>query len=578
MPPNRAKAQHRPTEAPSSQPAVQAESIKETTDSIVVAFILAFVFRAFIVEAFVIPTGSMAATLYGKHGALICADCGWENAYGLTDTSTRPPRYGPRSRVRCQNCNHLNTNLAVHDGVGVRAQHSRLSRSRAESGDRILVFKWPLDFGLQSIGLKRWDVTVFRNPTLPDQNFIKRLVGMPGDVLEIIDGDIYVVGVDELSEETVHALDELRHTKYKLRTHQPVDTDARLRFDGQALGFVLDELAKKLRIATKTPEAQQSLWQVVYNHDYPPGKLDAQQPYWQPQSPQRGQGWTDDGRRLTFSGGQASIRFAGKRIVDHNAYNIDMNPKDWNDVSDLRIEAVLSPNRGEGYVELVLPKNRDSFRLRLFADGRATLTRSMAAQPGSAEVIDEAAISPFEPGRPVEIAFQNVDYKVSAFVNGREVLATTPDQYAPDVNALRRNRRQLAYGPSINAADLELELLHVVLYRDAYYTSPTFDRSKISSWARRGWGTTYNPILLRQGEYFMLGDNSPASKDSRLWESPGEHLLDRTEGYQLGTVPEDQIVGPAFFVYWPSGLRPGWLPVVGDIGFIPNVGRMRWIR
>ncbi len=47
----------------------QQTNVKETVESILVAFILAFVFRAFVVEAFVIPTGSMAPTLYGAHMA-----------------------------------------------------------------------------------------------------------------------------------------------------------------------------------------------------------------------------------------------------------------------------------------------------------------------------------------------------------------------------------------------------------------------------------------------------------------------------------------------------------------------------
>ena len=36
------------------------EGMKDTIESIVIALVLAFVFRAFVVEAFVIPTGSMA--------------------------------------------------------------------------------------------------------------------------------------------------------------------------------------------------------------------------------------------------------------------------------------------------------------------------------------------------------------------------------------------------------------------------------------------------------------------------------------------------------------------------------------
>ena len=51
---------HKP--APDSAPKGVAQSLKEALDHIILAFILAFVFRAFVVEAFVIPTGSMATT------------------------------------------------------------------------------------------------------------------------------------------------------------------------------------------------------------------------------------------------------------------------------------------------------------------------------------------------------------------------------------------------------------------------------------------------------------------------------------------------------------------------------------
>ena len=54
---------NRKKNAETSQEEVQ--SVRETIESIVVAFILAFLFRAFVAEAFVIPTGSMAPTLMG---------------------------------------------------------------------------------------------------------------------------------------------------------------------------------------------------------------------------------------------------------------------------------------------------------------------------------------------------------------------------------------------------------------------------------------------------------------------------------------------------------------------------------
>ena len=61
------------TDAPAPVPAPEKPkadetnegSIKETIESILIAFILAFIFRGFVVEAFVIPTGSMATTLLG---------------------------------------------------------------------------------------------------------------------------------------------------------------------------------------------------------------------------------------------------------------------------------------------------------------------------------------------------------------------------------------------------------------------------------------------------------------------------------------------------------------------------------
>src|SRR3954462_10430626 len=51
--------------------------VKETIESILIAFIHDFIFRAFIVEAFVIPTGSMAPTLMGAHMRFRCEDCGY---------------------------------------------------------------------------------------------------------------------------------------------------------------------------------------------------------------------------------------------------------------------------------------------------------------------------------------------------------------------------------------------------------------------------------------------------------------------------------------------------------------------
>src|SRR5688500_6452646 len=52
-------------------------SIIDTIEAIIIALIMALTFRAFIIEAFVIPTGSMAPTLLGAHFNVTCPQCGY---------------------------------------------------------------------------------------------------------------------------------------------------------------------------------------------------------------------------------------------------------------------------------------------------------------------------------------------------------------------------------------------------------------------------------------------------------------------------------------------------------------------
>src|SRR6185436_7890632 len=65
------------TAAAAASPTTWARTIRETVESIVLALILAFLFRTFEAEAFVIPTGSMAPTLQGRHKDVVCPQCGY---------------------------------------------------------------------------------------------------------------------------------------------------------------------------------------------------------------------------------------------------------------------------------------------------------------------------------------------------------------------------------------------------------------------------------------------------------------------------------------------------------------------
>src|SRR4051812_23116565 len=97
--------------APAKVSADNSEAnIKETIESIIVAFILAFIFRAFVVEAFVIPTGSMAPTLLGAHMRFRCPDCGYNFDVNYSPNSDSddmiiPDRaFGHAYSIICPNC------------------------------------------------------------------------------------------------------------------------------------------------------------------------------------------------------------------------------------------------------------------------------------------------------------------------------------------------------------------------------------------------------------------------------------------------------------------------------------------
>ncbi len=99
--------------------------LREWVEAIVIALIMALVIRAFVVQAFKIPSGSMYPTL--------------------------------------------------------------------KIGDKLFVNKFIYRFR----DPERWDIIVFKYPEDPSKDFIKRLIGLPGETVEIRDGAVFVNGVKQ---------------------------------------------------------------------------------------------------------------------------------------------------------------------------------------------------------------------------------------------------------------------------------------------------------------------------------------------------------------------------------------------
>jgi signal peptidase I len=129
-----------------------------------------FVLRPYVAEAYVIPTNSMAPTLLGRHHEGVCSKCGKPNYYTAFEDRYRRDMSEPQNMI----CSEFHITNAVPQD------------SPVFSGDRILVAKF--------LKPQRWDVVVFRYPEELSLNYVKRLIGLPGETIIIKDGKVYANG------------------------------------------------------------------------------------------------------------------------------------------------------------------------------------------------------------------------------------------------------------------------------------------------------------------------------------------------------------------------------------------------
>lgn len=560
------------------------EGVRETFESIIVALILAFVFRAFVVEAFVIPTGSMAPSLRGMHANHRCANCQYTWAYGIKESIIDNGQLRQRGTLADPNGFNVTCPNCGWEGLGNTGLNKDIPVIPC-AGDRILVLKWPYDIGGPLLGPHRWDVGVFKNPQDGEMNYIKRVVGVPGEILEILNGDIYVAREDTLPE-------DLRETFSVPIPNRKLEADS------------LARLSEYLKIQRKTPLAQKSLWMIHYDHDYPsprgPDEFGGRHPFnpprweatdaadaWDARTPVvRYEKKDDDWHWLTLK---------GHAIEDDYGYNDVSTDRDPSGgpflVGDVRLRFVLTPLSTGGEIAIRISKGPDRFQVTINSDGEVQLDQidTTGLPAGSAGIPRKLAAGklprPLVPRQPLEVELENLDYRVALRVDGNEIVATDDKQYGPDAaqiiklrNAMETDGYYSRASLSIGDKSLPLELRHVQVHRDVYYTSreQPYDPEDLVK-GHPAWGTKGNPIYLHSnpGEYFCCGDNSPQSQDSRFWVTTSRFLKTRDHPrYERGTVPEDQMIGRAFFVYWPSGLRFSR----STLGVIPNVGRMRFIR
>jgi signal peptidase I len=502
-------------------------SICENLGSLANILAIVLVFHVFIAKGSVIPTGSMADNLRGDHFHLACRSCGYQYNYGYVPEKYINPQtgqsYWPGYRPGVPTSLVSDLSLRAQSLLPIcpicGAPPDFNAKYYVNRGDQIWVLKCYYQFHDPKI----WDVFVFKNPTRPYEDYIKRLIGCPGQTIEIIDGDVYING-------------EIQH---------------------------------------KPPLVQQAMWITLFDSDFlpvlPPGgkKISpfAAVPF---QPDQNSSAWLFDAekhswhfqgdteiRRMTFDPDHLKISLAG-----YNAYN-GLNAERRYLVSDLKIGFDLRAERSDTSVGLTLSKYGRNYTAFIDFNGDCSIRDEFQNL-----TLAETHIAALPLDRPIPIAFQNVDHRLTLLVNNSTVLVHDGPNLPADWG-YRTNEYQTIPTVHIAGSGSSFTVNHIQLYRDTHYTNSPLGSNKI------GRATEGHPFTLGPDEFFALGDNSPNSLDGRFWDAPNSDPEENLGQYPAGVVPREYIIGKPLCVYWPAAYR---LPFGPALPIIPNAGEWRFIH
>ena len=275
----------------------------------------------------------------------------------------------------------------------------------------------------------------------------------------------------------------------------------------------------------------------------------------------------DDWRTIRAGGRPAAP--SPTPVNDFQPYNTQ--PTRLHAVGDLAVDCTLESRSTSGRVAFDLVEAGEQHRVEIdLADGRASL-----AVPGG--TAPATAATPVHGRGSWRIQFANVDNELSLFVDGRRIEFDAPTAWSrplpteppaletkPATPGSAVPSDLAPAGITVTAADVRVTGLRVL--RDLFY---------IAAVDVEGNGRVIEDdsleFPLTEGQYLMLGDNSAASKDSRLWLD-GHHVDRRL------------LIGKALVVFWPHAVPASWSIPLRFRGWDlrlpswPNFGRMRFVR
>ena len=431
-------------------------------------------------------------------------------AYIVPTGSMAPTLLGLHREFTCDNCKKpydLGMDERGRSGRPVCPNCGESARAGdngvERSGDRLLVHKHLFDLR----PVRRWEVAVFQNPADPRQAYVKRVVGLPGEAILIRGGDVHADG----------------------------------------------------RICRKSPEEQRAMRIPVFDNDFPPADADRYPRWlaWRPGRRAEGVGWGPDGTTYVHKITDAPVeavdwleyrhwqpdRARYGPVRDYTPYNGPDLPGD-NRVHDLALAATVTADRPAD-LRLRLGGESDEFAVTLSAAGGVEVRRN--DRPLAAR---GARSGPLPTTYRVEASW--FDRRLTVLVDDRPAF----EPIDVDDEPLRPRPRRVAPAIGVDSS-ARIVLSHMKIYRDIYYTDA------LSGAPKRPFGVE-EPYPLGAGEYFVLGDNSPVSNDSRFWaDSP--------------VVRAEALLGKPFLVHLPSQGVP--LQVFGrELYWIPDPRQIRYIR
>lgn len=355
-------------------------------------------------------------------------------------------------------------------------------------GDRILVDKSAYLF----TGPNRWDVVVFRYPLDRSRNFIKRLVGLPGERLRIGSdgGSVWIKMRGQDTYQTARKPRRVRESLY----HAVYPPDP---------SVILGEVKRT-------------------DHDFGQ-RGDGLWAFWETDDAER-EAWNlDDGATLRFTGGDKST------LESRNSITTTSTPRSWHysrdsstRVRDVRIAGTLTAGTAPKTKGPAEPLPETELRLVWKPDERleyGLVLRSPGSELSEAYIKRDGTV--FQEGRlPVQLTagkavrfeLEAVDGDLRVHINDTEVLVRPDERTIDDTSS--SNVQQLRFdarGAALTVADLRID-------RDLVYGN---------SW--NYVDSAQDGVLIPDGHYFMLGDNTGSSSDSRKWSVHTVRLKDGTK-------------------------------------------------